>query len=366
MRLEMDTQSLASALKLAAAIAPKSGTVPILSCVLLECGSGLCVSVFDGATGLTQRLQTNKDKPGKVAVTAKKLADIIGLLSGESVLLSVKNNQLIIESAESKFSIGCFNENEFPVLPTPSSENIETLPADILLEGLTAVAHTMKNESEDLSVLQSMHLVIGDTLCLRSTDGHRLTQYKTTGQGREAPLEAILPRKGVLDLIRLVSAGSTTDSWTICLGPSVATFSSSTQSMTMLLVSGDYPSVSRVLSVSAKNTVNVTRERLLNALKRVACVSPDAVDIQLEENRLSVSANTDIGEAEESIPVEYSGTSKQVRVNNKYAQQALDAIDADCVLIDIVGPTKPLRISLVNDSYKAVIMPITKLESTND
>lgn len=365
MKFICDTKELATALRLAANVAPKEGYAPILSCVLLEVGGGsLSASAFDGGTGLTQALPVRDTQPGKVAVPAKRLADIVGCLAEETVGIRLsKDGHLEIKSGSAKFSIACHSGDQYPALPVPSKDSTDTLPADILSSALGSVAYAM-SASEAQYILQAVHLSMGQQIVWRATDGHRLAQVTTMGRVSESTQTAVLPRKGVQDLMRLVDSGSVTDSWDIAISATVATFSGPSQTLTMSLLSGEYPDTSKVMPPPGKSPALLERKALLEALRRVAHVSSGLVDFRLGENRLTLLAvDAEIGDATETLPAKYTGSSTSIGLNNKYIQQALEAVDTEQVILDIQGPSKPVRIGQEDDSCIAVVMPMRSVKS---
>src|SRR2546430_13477763 len=82
------------------------------------------------------------------------------------------------------------------------------------------------------------------------------------------------------------------------------------------MINGQFPAFERVIPKGNDKHIEFERDRLTNAVKRVALLSNErsrAVKIQIEKGKVDVtSSSPDVGEAKETLPVEYSGGAMQI------------------------------------------------------
>src|SRR5437764_12074565 len=88
------------------------------------------------------------------------------------------------------------------------------------------------------------------------------------------------------------------------------------------MIDGQFPAYERVIPKGNDKHIEFERDRLTNAVKRVALLSNErsrAVKIQIDKGKVDVtSSSPDLGEARETLPVEYSGTAMQICFNAQY------------------------------------------------
>src|SRR4029079_5083051 len=85
------------------------------------------------------------------------------------------------------------------------------------------------------------------------------------------------------------------------------------------LVDGHYPNARQVIPSETKERIPLGREELLHALRRAEIMTSDksnSVKLSFAKNNLAITANTpDVGEARESIAVNYKGRDIAIAFN---------------------------------------------------
>src|SRR6185436_3588543 len=163
-----------------------------------------------------------------------------------------------------------------------------------------------------------------DSMSLVATDGHRLALVSVTrdGKGKKDAdeIKAILPKKTMGELARLLSEGDGDISYE--RGENHLFFDVGGRLLISRMIDGQFPAYERVIPKGNDKHIEFERDRLANAVKRVALLSNErsrAVKVQIEKGKVDVtSSSTEIGEATETLPVDYSGTSLQICFNAQY------------------------------------------------
>jgi DNA polymerase-3 subunit beta len=107
--------------------------------------------------------------------------------------------------------------------------------------------------------------------------------------------------------------------------------------------------------------VVISREQLLETVRRVSLLSSDksnSVKLIFSENQIEVSANSpDVGEAQETLEVSYSGPDMQIAFNPEFLQAPLRALDTDNIYLDLIDEMSP-GVIRIEGSFLYVLMPM--------
>ena len=182
-------------------------------------------------------------------------------------------------------------------------------------------------------------VVDGGELRLVATDGHRLAFASLPMQASIAKHEAIVPRKTVLELTKLLADSD--DEVRIELSTSQAAFSFGAIELVTKLVDGKFPDYTRVIPTQHKNQLKIEREPLRQALLRAAILSNEkfrGVRWVLGEGSLKIiSSNADQEEAQEELEVRYNGDALDIGFNVNYLLDVLNNVSGsqvDCAFGD--------------------------------
>src|SRR5205814_2231169 len=133
-------------------------------------------------------------------------------------------------------------------------------------------------------------------------------------------VKAILPKKTLSELARLLGEGE--DAITYERGENHLFFNVGDRMLISRMIDGQFPAYERVIPKGNDKHIEFERDRLTNAVRRVALLSNErsrAVKFQIDNGKVDVtSSSPDLGEAHETLPVEYSGNAMQICFNAQY------------------------------------------------
>src|SRR5712671_2457433 len=374
MELQIGIDEFSRALYRAQGIVEKKSTMPILASVLLEATQGegggrLRASAFDLEIGVTGTHPAEVNKPGGVALKHKELYDIVRTLPEKTcVMRREANNRVKITSGAAEFNIVGQPAEDYP--PFPRAEKVSFVPVDP-----TTLLEMIEKTQFAISADETRHNLNGvffetneGNVRMVATDGHRLSLVQRPLDGQfHLKKGVIVPRKGLLELRRLLSEDQTG----VCeLGftETSGVFRRGDVTMVMRLIDGTFPDYQQVIPKEADRTITVDRPRLLDTLKRMSLLSSDrstnAVRLELQEGSLKVtSQNPDLGDAKEEIPVSYKGQPLQIGFNARYLMDVLQVVDTAQMNVELCdelspGVLKPAGEPSPGARYTAVIMPM--------
>ena len=187
-----------------------------------------------------------------------------------------------------------------------------------------------------------------DRLRVVATDGHRLAMCTRPVNIALAGgvKQAILPRKGVMELARLLSDPE--KSVEVIVGNNHIRAVTEAFIFTSKLVDGKFPDYERVLPRNGEKVVLGNREALRQAFARTSILSNEkyrGVRFVLTSGLVTITANNpEQEEAEEQVVVEYEGTPLEVGFNVSYLQDVANVLASDS-----------LRITLADSNSSALI-----------
>ncbi|OGA20461.1 MAG: DNA polymerase III subunit beta [Betaproteobacteria bacterium RIFCSPLOWO2_02_FULL_67_19] len=340
-------------------------TLPILSNVLIEGGSGgLSFLATDIEIQVTARSKLEGTGEARaITVGARKLVDILRALPEDAeVTLQLQDKRMQVKSGKSRFSLQTLPADDFPRLAAPAGSSARFgLPQKALRKLLGLVQYAMAQQDIRYYLNGLLILVEDRQLRLVATDGHRLA-YASLVLDRDVPRqEVILPRKTVLELSKLL--GDVDDEVGIEISASQAAFSFGDVDLLSKLVDGKFPDFTRVIPTAHPNTLSIDRETLRQALLRAAILSNEkfrGVRWVLTSNSLKiVSSNAEQEEAEETLDVNYGGDTLDIGFNVNYLLDVLNNVTApqvECSFGD--AASSALLCFPAEADFKYVVMPM--------
>jgi DNA polymerase-3 subunit beta len=193
-----------------------------------------------------------------------------------------------------------------------------------------------------------------------ATDGHRLAlcEMDLPAGGRQQQI--IIPRKGVLELQRLLSGEGTVR---LTIGTNHIRAQIGDIRFTSKLIDGRFPEYSRVIPAKPPRVVLADRDALRASLHRAAILSNEkyrGIRLTLRSGLLTIQAhNPEQEEAVEELEVTYSGEDLEVGFNVNYLLDALAAVDGSEVEVGLTdGNSSCLVHAPGSASARYVVMPM--------
>ena len=133
--------------------------------------------------------------------------------------------------------------------------------------------------------------------------------------------------------------------------------------LTSRLIDGEFPNFRQILPKDHSVRLVLDRERLVHAVRRMSLLAHErsrGFRLQLVDGRLELSASSpELGEARETLPVDYSGKPFDSAFNARYVLDALQAMVSKEVVIPLSEQLSPAQLGAADDPDQvAVIMPM--------
>lgn len=343
MELTVGKADLQKELQLCQGVVEKRSTIPILSNVLLKAADGrLQIAATDLDVTILSSCPARITTPGGVTIEAKRLFDIVRSLPDDDVHMALQeNNSMLIESGTAKFRLLGLPAEDYPTLPSVNVTAAYTIPLEELKTMVGKVKFAITHEETRFQLNGALLKIQPSKMEMVATDGHRmaLINFPQGGgkKGKGNDLTILIPRKALDEILRL----ETGEEGTVKFGVSENQlyFEAGDRRLMARMIDVNFPNYMEVISRDNDRHVMVDRERLLSTIRRISLVANErtrAVRFDFAPGKLTVSStNPELGDARETVPIDYAGNPFFVGLNAAYVTDFLSAVDTPSVSLDL-------------------------------
>lgn len=368
MQLTIDSASFLESLSHIQSVVEKRNTIPILSNVHLRAdGDQLFLTATDMDLTVIEGVRCQVGQNGACTAPAHTLYEIIRKLpAGAQVELSLRDNQLMVKSSRSRFTLGTLPVGDFPAFDNKPLLHKFTLPTAELraLIDRTRFAILQDETRYYLNGIYIHATKSNEMPVLRAvaTDGHRLARIEMPLPDGAAKIPGvIIPRKTIGEIRKLIDAAAGTVE--ISLSETQIRFALDNIMLSSKLIDGTFPDYERVIPADNDKILLVDRKSFAAAVDRVATISSEksrAIKLSLTAGSLTLSAQSaESGQATEEIEVQYTSTPIEVGFNARYLLDIALQIDAEGAQFKLMDGQSPTIIQDPADlSALYVLMPM--------
>jgi DNA polymerase-3 subunit beta len=365
MELVVPKTQLLRELQLFQGIVERKNTIPILANVLIEAnGNEVRMLATDLEVALRSKCEASVTKGGSLTLPAKKLYEIVKALPETDVRIEEDKNGVKVAADRFDSRMQTLPREDFPTLPDASGKARTTLPRAALKEMIAKTQFAITGEDTRYFLNGAKFVLRPDSLTLVATDGHRLALVEVAHKvGVSEEVGVILPKKTLLELGKLLIDGD--GDVLFEAGENHLFFDVGARMLISRMIDGQFPAYERVIPKNNDKLIDFERDRLTNAVKRVALLSNErsrAVKFEISKGKVEVtSSSSEFGEAHEELPVEYDGTALTISFNAQYVLDFLNVVETDGVQLSLKDEVSQAVMKPVGASgygYTYVIMPM--------
>ncbi|WP_410012935.1 DNA polymerase III subunit beta [Sodalis sp. C49] len=339
-------------------------TLPILGNLLLQVAEdSLLLTGTDLEMEMVAKVALSQPhEPGATTVPARKFFDICrGLPDGAEITVILESDRMLIRSGRSRFSLSTLPATDFPNLDDWQSDVEFTLPQSTLKRLIESTQFSMAHQDVRYYLNGMLFETEGEELRTVATDGHRLAVCSMP-VGQQLPTHSVIvPRKGVMELVRMLDGGETP--LKLQIGTNNIRASVGDYIFTSKLVDGRFPDYRRVLPKNPDKTLEAGCDVLKQAFARAAILSNEkfrGVRLYLSTDQLKITANNpEQEEAEEILDVVYQGTEMEIGFNVSYVLDVLNALKSENVRLLLTDGVSSVQIEdCASQAAAYVVMPM--------
>ena len=334
--------------------------------MLQAAAENIALSATDTEIALQSNISADIEQEGTLLLPARLLLDIVRVADGDRVSIEAASDQGVVKvtSQRASFAVRTLPVSDFPKLPSAASDSSVQVDAAALSATIERVAKAASRD-ETRPVLTGILVSLeGDTLRMVATDSYRLSVKESPVPGMNgSAFEANVPARALQELGRVV-AETQPETVTIVTHDNQVVFVSGRVTLSSRLIDGQFPNYRQLLPESYEHDVVIDKSELLGVVRRVSLMAQRNAPLRLrfEQGTVTLSAQTpDVGEASESVPVNYQGDELEIGFNPQFLQDGLESVGADEVRMRLISPLRPGLIEPAGgaeDQFLYLIMPV--------
>jgi len=365
MKFSAQRESLLTPLQHVIGAVERRQTSPILGNVLIDASGDVMLTASDSEIEMQAKCDIHIDQAGRVTVPARKLFEICRHLPDSARIdVEVSGDKAKLKSGRSRFSLATLPADEFPKNKALVDAQHVALTAAELHGSLQATAFSMAQQDVRFYLNGLLVEIAAKRLSCVATDGHRLayTQCVTSAEP-EQPVRAIVPRKSINELLRLLGTAEADDEVSIHVTPQQFQISLNDVRLTTKLIDGRFPDYNRVIPTDSDKQLVIDCASLKQALTRASVLSNEkyrGVRLALQSGVLVISTNNpEQEEAVDELEVDYDGESTEIGFNVQYLLDVLTAVNTENAVIRLKdGNSSALITPEGNGDRQYVVMPM--------
>jgi DNA polymerase-3 subunit beta len=363
MKISAEREKILGPVQTVIGVVERRQTMPILANVLLSAKNNrLSVTATDLEVELVASVDVMVQQGGDITIPGRKFLDICRALpEGVTISLAVEGDKVTLKAGRSRFTLSSLPASDFPTVEEINAQQTIQLPQADFRRLLDKTHFSMAQQDVRYYLNGLLLEADGNTLRAVATDGHRLALCEIQlATKTKATQQVIVPRKGVLELQRILGSEGTLD---VAIGTNHIRAQIGDVRFTSKLIDGRFPEYSRVIPSQPARQLQADRDLLRASLQRTAILANEkyrGIRLALKNNALTIQAhNPEQEEAEEEIEVRYSGDDLEVGFNVNYLLDALAAIDGKDVAIGLTDANSSCLVHAPESTTsRYVVMPM--------
>ena len=360
MKFRCDRDDLSEALQTVQRGVSSRPGIPALTGVLIEATDegALTLTTTDLEVSARLSIEVQVGEAGIALVPARLLADTVKSLSDAPVEFETDQSQARIRCAAYEGALRLLPAEDFPAIQPPSGTRV-VAEAVRFAEAVGQVSRAASRD-EARPVLTGILLEVSrEGVTLVATDSYRLAvrDLVATSAGES---KAIVPERALSEAGR---AAQTMDKGEVevFVDQSQVSFRVGPLMLTSRLIEGEFPNYRQLLPEQYESRLTVSRQQLIDAVRRVGLLARDTSPVRLEFNALGVklsSSSPDLGQAVEAVEARYEGEEITAAFNPTYLADGLAAASGESVRLEVRDGLKPGIIRGESDEFTYLVMPV--------
>lgn len=362
MKFNVNKNELIDKLQKVTNVIGTKSTLPILSNVMIEAkNNSLTLTTTDLEVRITTVLPANIESDGVTTLPAKTLFSMIKGLPGDSVDMDCDDaHHMKIKSEKSSYNLFGIAPDDFPLPILFSPVRRLSIKQTELVRMLSRISYAASTDDSRKTLNGILFTIKENAFTVVATDGKRLALVEKVAENFSGDDgQVIIPSKSIAEIQRLFVGGD--EDVVIEFGENQASFTIDGRTLTTKLVEGNYPNYRQVIPTSFSRKIEISTNIFSSALQRISNVVSEEnsfVQITFGNNEISMKASSsDIGEGNESIPIEYNDVDISLSFNPNFVLAPLKHLDADKIILQLNDGYNPVALSC-GDGFLYVIMPM--------
>lgn len=366
MRVFCEGADLCGAVLIAVKATSNKTTNPILEGIKITASDNVLTFVAtDGELAIEKKINADVKIEGEIVVPGKLFAEFVKKLDGEQISLSLtSNNQLKIKYTDSEMFIQCQSADEFPSIHEIDNAQFFQIKQKDLKDVIDKTIFSTAQDDTRPILKGCLFEVDGKNLTSIALDGYRLAIAKKPIKECSSTTSIIVPARSLSEISKLLSGDLDEDIRVLVQRNYIMIQVGNAKIISRCLGSGeDFINYKQIIPDIFKSEVIVSKRQLLDALERASILARvgnnNSVNLNINGNILTVTANSEAGNVTENVTVSIKGEDVTISFNTTFFMDCLKNITDEFVVLKLNGSINPcFIIPNEGDGYMFLVSPI--------
>ena len=372
MIVRVKRQEFLKRLKIVEKVISENKIKPIISCTYLETkGDNLFFCGTNLETTITTETKVEEViEEGKIVFQHQLVDEYLREIRDEEIILSVRDNNLYIESSDSASEFSLMNPEDFPniienVDSVRDKENFKINSVELanILEKVKFAAST---SSDNLSINCIRMENEGKKLKFATTDTYRLVFLEKELDEIKGNVEVSIPLNTAEALTKLLKNMEEVEIVVYSTEKQIY-FKMAETLMVSRVIDLVFPNYKGILGNDAYNkTLIINNDVFSKVLRRIIIFvknnaeSKYGATFELEGKLFKINGVNDIARINEQLEVEYEGERIKISLNAKFISEFIQNLDKDSdIILNFISPNSSVKIRQEGENnYLYVVMPL--------
>ncbi len=336
-------------------------TVSILEGVYIEAiGKEVLFKCTDLSLQIETIVEADVEEEGGIVLPGRLFMDIARRMPGEETLISTEKQKAYIESDRAKFNVQGNRIEDYHTMPPVKKEVSVKIRMDEFKDMIRqCIFATAQDESKPILTGVLVEIKQND-LTMVALDGFRLAMIKRGVNGGEEK-NVVVPAKSLVEIGRILDESDQVISVTFSRTHILIDMGHT--KITTRLLDGEFIKYKQILPTDHLLRVRINRVELLESIERVALIAREEksnlIRFLFDKEKLEISANCEMGRANEEIEVQCIGDPLEIAFNAKYFSDVLKALSDEYIFLDMNNGVSPCVLRPIEgENYYYLILPV--------
>ena len=366
MKFICDQQILSKSLGTVSKAVTSRTTIPILKGILIKASKDgiLKLSASDLDISIEKTIfGVNIIEEGSVVVLAKLFTDIIRKLPAEEILIEqIEENNIIIKTSSSEFTISAISPEEFPEVGEVEEEEKLFFEKELFKEMIKKTAFAASVDEAKGIITGILIELEPNRINMVSLDGFRMAVVREETKN-EKNKKIIISAKILNDINKIIYDVEGEEDILLALDKKKAVLIIENIKITLRLMEGEFVRYRDILPKDNKCRIKVNKNVLSESMERAALLSKEGknnlIKFKITDYLLTITSRSEEGNVREEVPAQKWGVDMEIGFNAKYIIDVLKAIDEEDIIIEMMSSVKPCVMKPIeNDKFEYIVLPV--------
>lgn len=364
MRFTCASSDLMNGLSIATRALATRSTFPILEGVLMEsCDEGLRLTCTDSVISIVTAIPATIEEEGRVVVPGRLFSEVVRKLPAGEVFGSVADNfSTTLKCMGSRTTLAGQSADNFPELPKVNAENSVELPQTLLRDMIRQTSFAISTDESRMILTGSLLEIGGGEVRLVALDGFRLAIRLERISPDVPEINAVIPGKVLAEVAKIIG-DEEEEMVRLVIGGNQLMVSVQSTRVYAQLIEGEYIKYRQIMPKEWKTRIKVERAEMEKCIDRASLMAREGknnlVKFRIEEQRLIITSNSELGDVYEELPIESEGDDLEIAFNVKYVSDVVRTVEDEFVYMRFITNVSPCVICPIEgDAFTYLVLPV--------